>query len=210
MAIATPIQIATYAYNAGFRGADLITAVAIALAESSGNTDIYNPETQAGTPTGEGSRGLWQIYGEAHPEYDSDAVYDPQTNANAAYSIYASEGNSFTPWSTFNNNEYKQYQPQATQSVSNVASGGTNGSSTFNEGLPIPSIPNPLPSIGSGLSALGTTLNWIANPGRLAKFVIGVVLIFTGIYIVVHPDVQQVDEIVDVAKGAGEDAATAE
>lgn len=98
----SPQQIARYAYNAGFRGAALNQAVAIAIAESGGNIYSYNPEKAAGTPAGSGSRGLWQIYGKAHPEYNNDTVYDPQANANAAYRVYLQAGGRFTPWSTFN------------------------------------------------------------------------------------------------------------
>jgi hypothetical protein len=98
-----PEQIAAYAYKAGFRGKDLVYAVAIALKESGGDPKAYNPELAAGTKPGSGSRGLWQIYGGAHPEYNNDAVYDPMKNAEAAYAVYKAAGSKFTPWSTWNN-----------------------------------------------------------------------------------------------------------
>lgn len=95
-------QIQAYAAAAGFSGADLATAVAIALAESfpSGNPNSYNPE---------GSYGLWQIYLPMHPEYAGVNLYDPQTNANAAFAIYSAAGGRFTPWSTFNSGAYAKY-----------------------------------------------------------------------------------------------------
>lgn len=95
------VTIADYARKAGFDGLDLVTAVAIAYAESGGNAQAYNPETAAGAPQGKGSYGLWQIYLHAHPEFENVDLYDPQTNANAAYSIYETAGFSFHPWSTF-------------------------------------------------------------------------------------------------------------
>ena len=98
----SPQQIAQYAYNAGFRGKALDTAVAIAMAESAGRVDAYNPELGAGTKKGSGSRGLWQIYGAAHPWANNSAVFDPQANANAAYRVFVEAGNRFTPWSTYN------------------------------------------------------------------------------------------------------------
>lgn len=98
----SPQQIAQVAYNAGFRGADLVKAVAIAIAESGGNTQAYNPELSAGTKSGSGSRGLWQIYGTAHPQYNNSTMFDAQANANAAYQVYREAGNRFTPWSTWN------------------------------------------------------------------------------------------------------------
>jgi hypothetical protein len=106
--ILTPAQISYYAQNAGFTGQNLATAIAIALAESSGNANIYNPETGAGTPQGEGSYGLWQIYLNAHPEYSGANLYDPQTNANAAFAIFSAAGG-FSPWATYNSGRYQAY-----------------------------------------------------------------------------------------------------
>ena len=105
--------IAVYARNAGFQGADLLTAVAVALAESSGDPNAYNPETAAGAPEGEGSYGLWQIYLHAHPEFQGQNLFDPQTNANAAYAVYRAAGNSFRPWSTYLNGAYTAHLTEA-------------------------------------------------------------------------------------------------
>lgn len=100
-------QIIGLAQNAGFSGDDLAVAVAIALAESNGgDPSAYNPEVAAGTPQGQGSFGLWQIYLKAHPEYANANLFDPATNAAAAFAIYSRAGNSFRPWSTFKNNAY--------------------------------------------------------------------------------------------------------
>jgi hypothetical protein len=110
--------IAVYAKNAGFTGADLLTAVAVALAESGGDPNAYNPETAAGTPEGLGSYGLWQIYLKAHPEFQGQNLFDPQTNANAAYSVYRAAGNSFRPWSTYLNGAYTAHLDEAERMVS--------------------------------------------------------------------------------------------
>jgi hypothetical protein len=113
-------QIAQYAAAAGFSGADLVTAVAIALAESGGNPSNYNKEPQdvpgnfgrSSPDDGLGSYGLWQIYLAAHPEFAGENLLDPQTNANAAYAIYAVAGG-FHPWSTFGSGEYGMYETPA-------------------------------------------------------------------------------------------------
>lgn len=110
-------DIASLALNAGFQGFDAATAVAIAMAESSGDPNAYNPETQAGTPQGMGSYGLWQIYLKMHPEYTAEQLLDPQTNANAAYSIYTRAGYQFTPWSTFKGGQYLAHIDEASQAV---------------------------------------------------------------------------------------------
>jgi len=95
------------ASNAGFSGSDANVAAAIALAESSGNPGAYNAEPQKGTPAGQGSYGLWQIYLAKHPEFNGQNLYDPQTNANAAYQVYLQQG--FAAWTTFTNGRYMAY-----------------------------------------------------------------------------------------------------
>ena len=115
----SPGDIRIVAENAGFSGSDLITAVAIALAESGGNTNAYNPEILANTPTGEGSKGLWQIYTKVHPELDNN-LFDPQENANAAYTVYSQAGGSFHPWSTFKNNAYSAHLDTANSAMDTI------------------------------------------------------------------------------------------
>jgi hypothetical protein len=135
-------QIVTLAANAGFEGQDLATAVAIALAESKppGNSQSYNPEPGAkgGTPDNMGSYGLWQIYLYQHPEFAGQNLYDPQTNANAAYSVYSAAGQSFRPWTTYTHGKYLSFlnsvettiaaiepaQPAPDQTASSTDQGG--------------------------------------------------------------------------------------
>jgi len=98
---AGPDTIPGYAKAAGFSGADLAIAVAIAYAESSGDANAVGDSGN--------SFGLWQINLPNHPEYADANLYDPQTNANAAFAIYQQAGNSFSPWTTFNTGAYSQY-----------------------------------------------------------------------------------------------------
>jgi hypothetical protein len=109
----TASQIAQLAVNAGFTGANISIATAIALAESSGNPQA-NGDT-AITPGG--SVGLWQINLAAHPEFAGENLYDPATNANAAYSVWSAAGGSFSPWSTYGNGAYQAYLSQAEEAV---------------------------------------------------------------------------------------------
>jgi len=110
----TAAAIAQLAAWAGFTGAALIIATAIALAESSGN-----PNAHGDIGIGQGSFGLWQINAYYHPEYGPDftKLYDPETNANAAYAIYLAAGSSFSPWSTFKNRAYMTYYSAAQNAV---------------------------------------------------------------------------------------------
>lgn len=122
-------SIAGYAANAGFSGSDLQTAVAVAYAESGGKTSAYNPETAAGTPSGQGSIGLWQIYLYKHPEFTGWNLYDGQTNANAAYSVYSAAGQSFSPWSTYNSGVYSSYIQKAQTCIATITSTATDPAS---------------------------------------------------------------------------------
>jgi hypothetical protein len=115
-------EITSYASNAGFEGDDLNTAVAIALAESSGNPNTVGDLTI----TAGGSVGLWQVNLHYHPEYTADALKDPQTNANAAYAIYQAAGG-FTPWSTFNKGAFAKYLPVGSTPATEVTSNPVNG-----------------------------------------------------------------------------------
>jgi Lysozyme like domain len=117
-------QLLGLASQAGFSGADLATAVAVALAESSGNPDAYNPERAAGAAEGHGSFGLWQIYLTAHPEFAGQNLFDPQTNAAAAYAVYAAAGNSFRPWSTFVSGTYNVQLAAVNEALSSPDAGG--------------------------------------------------------------------------------------
>jgi hypothetical protein len=98
-------QIAVYAANAGFEGNDLLTAIAIALAESGGDPGAVGDLNI----TRGGSVGLWQINLRWHPQYTAQALMDPQTNADAAFQIFQAAGDSFSPWSTFKSGAYRSH-----------------------------------------------------------------------------------------------------
>lgn len=107
--VLSPAQIQAYAANAGFSGADLAAAVAIALAESSGNPSAVGDKTLA--PAAGPSYGLWQINigSKANPQFASANLFDPQINANAAYAIYSAWGDNFGAWSTYTSGKYQAY-----------------------------------------------------------------------------------------------------
>lgn len=114
-----PWTIAGVASTAGFTGSDLVIAVAIAYAESSGNPNASN------TVPPDNSYGLWQINLNAHPEYDPTSLLDPQTNANAAFAIYQAAGNSFKPWGTYlppyGNGSFQKSMGQAQSDVGDLS-----------------------------------------------------------------------------------------
>lgn len=118
----TPAQIAGYASAAGFSGDDLTTAIAVALAESGGDTSVQGDQSLA--PTNGPSIGLWQINigSRAHPELAEVDLTDPQNNANAAFSIYVAAGYSFHPWTTFTSGIYATFIQAASQGIADAGS----------------------------------------------------------------------------------------
>lgn len=94
MAVINASQIASYAYSAGFRGNALTMAIAIALAESGGNTTATNHNTNGST-----DYGLWQI-NSSHSQYNPTLLLsNPAYNAQAAFQL-SSNGSNWRPWCT--------------------------------------------------------------------------------------------------------------
>ncbi|MFJ2650876.1 transglycosylase SLT domain-containing protein [Streptomyces sp. NPDC087420] len=114
--------------QAGFKGAGLQMAYAIAMAESGGNAKAHN----GNAGTGDNSYGLFQInmLGAMGPERrkqyglsSNEALYDALTNAKVAYKM-SKGGTSWGPWSTYGNGAYKQYYGGSGATVTSSGSGG--------------------------------------------------------------------------------------
>ncbi|CUU58008.1 Transglycosylase SLT domain-containing protein [Parafrankia irregularis] len=103
-AVISDTSIAQAAKNAGLnscRGIPLSTWVAVALAESGGNTTAH-------ATVGEDSRGLWQINMRAHASWVGNRdLYDPNVNAWAARQVCQSQG--ITAWSAYTNGMHTKY-----------------------------------------------------------------------------------------------------
>lgn len=107
------------AYQAGFRGDDLATIVAIAHVESS-----WNPNASNGSHFG-----LWQI-ATSHkglvPGWNKPSdIFDPLLNARYAFALYSGRPGSgeakFADWLPFEKVDYHQYLPQARQAIAATA-----------------------------------------------------------------------------------------
>lgn len=144
-------QIVSYAAAAGFSGDDLTTAVAIALAESSGNPRAYNPEAQTEAPAGKGSWGLWQIFLWKHPEFEGWDLMDPAANAQAAFQLYQNARGTFRDWATYPSG-YLPFLPQAHAAVLAESQAG-----------PIIDLPP-----GTANASIATYLPTSTNPDNLA------------------------------------------
>lgn len=142
-----PDLAAAAAYNAGFRGQDLVTMVAIAGAESGYNPNAVNPKDartdKRGVEWGP-SVGMWQVRTLPDPENWSglDRQRDINTqlgpsnisnNANIAKRIHARSG--FNEWSVYanGNGPYRQFLGVATAAVNNLCGGGGGGSGLLSD-----------------------------------------------------------------------------
>ncbi|MFN8074852.1 MAG: hypothetical protein U0Q15_05445 [Kineosporiaceae bacterium] len=109
---------ATVATKAGFTSATIVTAVAIAMAESSCNPSAtgHNDDSRHTT-----DRGLWQINDYWHSEVSDTCAYQAQCNANAAYDI-SSKGTDWDQWSTWDSGSYRNFLDQAQAAVNRLPS----------------------------------------------------------------------------------------
>lgn len=119
--------IASAARAQGLNPTNTAIAVAIALAESGGNTRAHN----AVPP--DNSYGLWQInmLGSMGPERrkqfgltSNDQLYDPNVNAKAMSAI-SNGGTNWKPWTTYTRGTYRAYMARGMQAAG--SSSGTPG-----------------------------------------------------------------------------------
>lgn len=97
-------EIAQYARQAGFPESQIPYAVAVAMAESSGNAAATHGNNNSST-----DYGLMQInsiHGDLLSKYDWS---DPQQNMDMAYKIWQDAGGSWSPWVTYQTGAYQQY-----------------------------------------------------------------------------------------------------
>lgn len=108
---------------------DLITAGAIAMAESSliPNNMASNGPTK-GCPSGSSDYGLWQIDTCYHPKYTAACLRQPDCNAKAMVEV-SDSGSDWTPWASFKSGRYKKYVKSATTAFQTVCSDSNGGSS---------------------------------------------------------------------------------
>ena len=114
----TADQIAQVARQAGIPEDKIPTMVAIALAESGGDSEAHNPKYP------DNSYGLWQVNMLDEPGYmlgeerrekyglsSNEELKDPLTNARAAYDILKSQG--LGAWSVYTSGAYKTHLAEA-------------------------------------------------------------------------------------------------
>lgn len=152
-------QVAAVCARAGFRDAALVKAVAVALAESGGDTQAVNINSDS---TRSRDRGLFQINSRWHPEVTDAQAFDPAANAAAAYRISAG-GTNWSQWAAWNNGAAALQLGRARIAVARAGQGGTlpvgDDDGGFIPGLPdggdllerIPGVPG-VPGLPEGLA----------------------------------------------------------
>lgn len=114
MATLSATQIAALARKAGFTGADIPIAVAVAFAESGGNPNSVNRANRNGSV----DYGLMQINSVHSALLRTGNWADPATNMRMAYRVFADAGKRWTPWATFNSGSYKKFLAKGTLATS--------------------------------------------------------------------------------------------
>lgn len=165
--------IAQLAVNHGFPTNDkqnLVICVAIAKAESGGNTKAVNAANTNGTV----DRGLWQINSVHDAKLPGQDRFNPDVNAELMMQI-SSGGKNWQPWSTFNNGAYSKYTAEVASAL---------GAADFKpDGNVLQTADNLLPGSGAVTSVvkffeLLTDINtWI----RVGKVLLGAAFVAFGI-----------------------------
>jgi hypothetical protein len=193
-----PYQLTQLAYDAGFHASrnELITAVAAAIGESGGN--------ERARGDGGDSWGLWQINLPSHPEYraNPEQLYDPRTNANAAYKIYVAAGRDFEPF-----HAWSHASGPKKAFLTSAALVGVSAWEVSHPGAALGTVAKPVTdaagsAIGQATGGLSDALGaaerlrtWITTPanlGRLATGIIGAVVIVIGLAVLARPVIEPV------------------
>ena len=150
-------QMAQLLYDTGWRGNDLVNALAVSFQESGWKANNLNPDAS----TGDQSYGLFQInmlgdLGPARREKyglsSNNELYDPVTNAQIAYKMWSESG--WQPWSSWKRGEYEKHLDMAKDAAALVGVGD-----------PAPTyMPSRSKSQGSGGQARSTTNHYTSSP----------------------------------------------
>lgn len=171
-------QLESLLINAGFKknSDTLNTMIGIAYAESGGDPNAHNGQGR------DDSYGLWQInmkgaMGPARRKAfgiaTNTALYDPATNAKAAYSVYKSQG--LNAWTTYTSGRYLNYMDTTT-----TAEGGNkNPVTTVTDAAS--AVPN---AINSSINAFGSTV--FKGLSNIAGIAIAIVCVVLGIVILMR------------------------
>lgn len=108
---------------AGWTGSTLVTAVAVALAESWCTPGARHSNPPDGScPSGSLDRGAWQINNCYHSWVSDACAYEVYCNARAAHSIHGWSG--WGAWTVYRTGAYRNYLAEAQAGVDAIGGGG--------------------------------------------------------------------------------------
>lgn len=173
----TTAQLAGYAKGAGFTGADVSIAVAVAMAESGGRTDATNHNKNGST-----DYGPWQINSVHAALLAGRNWQDPAQNAQMAYAVF--KGSGWRAWSTYNSGRYLAFLGQGQAAAGSAAimggaaaaadSGTATGENT---------------AASAGATSVASFFHFASDPHnwqRLAYFVGGLIVLGIALWMVVR------------------------
>lgn len=204
----TAAQIATAAQAGGFLlNSERATAVAIALAESGGETTATNKNTNGTTDFG-----LWQINSIHAAILRGRSWSDPTDNARMAHQVYADAGNSFHPWVTYNSGRYLAFLSVARAAVYGGKTGGALPPSGGNTGSAKPNAtgtlsvlpPNPLTGLIDLTKILTNGSLWL----RAGMLFAGALLLWWGIRSLTELDNEAAAAVVKTGMAVATDGAS--
>ena len=171
-------QIADVARQAGIPEDKIPTMVAIAMAESGGDSNAHNPKYP------DNSFGLWQINMLDEPGYQlgaerrqkyglssNEESKDPLTNAKAAFDILNSQG--LGAWSVYTSGKYKDFLPDAQAAISSTPrSTGDLKLPDSNNSINVPMPPGQSQQQSSGSGSDGGLMGALNDAGQaLNRFI---------------------------------------
>lgn len=196
----------------------LDTAIAVALAESGGNTNAKNPNSSAS--------GLFQIMVSVHQDKIAGRnIFDPRVNVDVARLVWEAAGKSFSPWETYTNGAYKAHLGHGKTVYDKLYAASKSGDHSFIDnalttiispaagiagivapGNPVTSAANKVSSLVAG--ALSDVMKWLAK-GFIAigAFTFALLLIGLGVWWLVK-DTETGQQITAKTKEAALMAAT--
>lgn len=169
------VVVAQHARAAGFSGEALVTALAVAQAESGWNASAVGDTGLVDAKWGP-SIGLWQIRSLNAEQgtgktRDQLALFDPTFNARSAYAI-SSGGTNWRPWSVFTSGAYKKHLSAARSAVTDPSVAAVTPGASSSPGQPIY-------GMQMGGPALPITVGGKAVAGSLASALVGGFVDFT-------------------------------
>lgn len=192
-------QVAQLAWDAGWRGKDAQTAVAIARGESQFDTMATRFKGR------DHSYGLWQInmlneLGPARRQQfglsSNEQLFDPRTNARVAFGIWKERGG-FTDWSVFNEQKYQLYLNGAVFAVKQIEQGkkGTQipsynpgdipaGQDSFGSKSIVPDPVGAITGVADAIKGIGNFINNKENWLRAAAILGGIILLVLAVALI--------------------------